>query len=40
MNERQAPHSRTNYWLGGLVGALIGSGLFWVTVQLLIAQRP
>lgn len=30
----------SNYMTGLIVGLIAGAGLFWLTMQLLIAQRP
>lgn len=36
----KAAEGGSNYMIGLIAGLIVGAGLFWVTMQLLIAQRP
>ncbi len=39
MTEKEAS-SGSGYMTGLISGLIVGGGLFWLTIQLLIAQRP
>lgn len=36
----KAASGGSGYLTGVIVGLVIGGGLFWLTIQMLIAQRP
>lgn len=36
----KAAEGGSNYLTGLIAGLIVGAGLFWVTIQMLIAQRP
>ena len=36
----KAASSGSGYMTGLISGLIVGGGLFWLTIQMLIAQRP